>query len=152
MNDVCYRDSTVTNRRVPKPLTQRTFHASIQEAGASRLNEEEIRIVTKALLILENRVVRKLGPGEILTNPQRVKEWLTLHYGMLDREVFGLIFLDLCVPLTYVDDPPGVAEIVLILRLPLNITKDWVHGDGPQFPRTLGARHAYPDFSSLLFD
>ena len=45
-------------------------------------------------MILENKVVRKLGPGEILTSPQRVKEWLTLHYGMLDREVFGLIFLD----------------------------------------------------------
>jgi len=39
-------------------------------------------------------VVRKLKPGEILTNPERVKQWLTLHYGMLDREVFGLIFLD----------------------------------------------------------
>jgi DNA repair protein RadC len=94
MNDVSYSDSTVTTRRTPKPLSQRTFRASIQEAGASRLNDEEIQIVTQALLILENKVMRKLGPGEILTSPQRVKEWLTLHYGMLDREVFGVIFLD----------------------------------------------------------
>lgn len=94
MNEVCYRDSIVPTRRTPKPLTQRTFRASIQEAGATRLTEDEIQVVAKALLILENKVMRKLGPGEILTSPQRVKEWLTLHYGMLDREVFGLIFLD----------------------------------------------------------
>ena len=29
-----------------------------------------------------------------MRNPERVKQWLILHYGMLDREVFGLLFLD----------------------------------------------------------
>jgi DNA repair protein RadC len=94
MNDVSYTHSNVAIGRLQKPVTQRTFRASIQEAGACRLTEDEIQIVSKALLILENKVMRKLGPGEILSSPQRVKDWLTLHYGMLDREVFGLIFLD----------------------------------------------------------
>jgi len=93
MNDEITSAVNVPSRR-PKPLTRRTFRASIQEPGACRLNDEELAVVTQALLILENKVVRKLQPGEILTNPQRVREWLTLHYGMLDREVFGLIFLD----------------------------------------------------------
>ena len=94
MNDVSTTESSIPTRHTRKPITERTFRASIQETGASRLSAEEIAIVTKALLILENKVMRKLKPGEILSSPQRVKEWLTLHYGMLDREVFGLIFLD----------------------------------------------------------
>jgi DNA repair protein RadC len=94
MNDVSQSDPTSLVTHRPKPARVRTYRASLHEPGASRLTEEEIAIVTQALVILENKVVRKLKPGEILTSPQRVKQWLTLHYGMLDREVFGLIFLD----------------------------------------------------------
>jgi DNA repair protein RadC len=93
MNDVSPSDSIPTVAR-SKAVRVRTYRAALQEPGASRLTPEEIAVVTQALVILENKVVRKLKPGEILTNPQRVKQWLTLHYGMLDREVFGLIFLD----------------------------------------------------------
>jgi DNA repair protein RadC len=93
MNDVSQPDSIPTLGR-PKAVRVRTYRAALQEPGASRLSAEEIAIVTQALVILENKVVRKLKPGEILTNPERVKQWLILHYGMLDREVFGLIFLD----------------------------------------------------------
>ena len=93
MNDVSQPDSFPTPTR-PKAVRVRTYRAALQEPGASRLTAEEVAIVTQALVILENKVMRKLKPGEILTNPQRVKQWLTLHYGMLDREVFGLIFLD----------------------------------------------------------
>jgi DNA repair protein RadC len=93
MNDVSPTDSIPTVQR-PKAARVHNYRAALQEPGASRLTLEEIAIVTQALVILENKVVRKLKPGEILTNPQRVKQWLTLHYGMLDREVFGLIFLD----------------------------------------------------------
>jgi DNA repair protein RadC len=94
MNDVSQSDSTPIVSHRPKAVRVRTYHAALHEPGASRLTSEEIAIVTQALVILENKVVRKLKPGEILTNPSRVKQWLTLHYGMLDREVFGLIFLD----------------------------------------------------------
>ena len=94
MNDVSNPDLIPTVTRRPKAVSVRTYHAALHEPGASRLTAEEIAIVTQALVILENKVVRKLKPGEILTNPERVKQWLTLHYGMLDREVFGLIFLD----------------------------------------------------------
>jgi len=93
MNDVSQPDSIPTLGR-PKAVRIRPYHAAIHEPGASRLTAEEIAVVTQALVILENKVVRKLKPGEILTNPQRVKQWLMLHYGMLDREVFCLIFLD----------------------------------------------------------
>ena len=94
MNDVSKHESNLTVTRRPKEARIRTYRAALHEPGASRLTVEEIAIVTQALVILENKVVRKLKPGEILTNPERVKQWLTLHYGMLDREVFGLIFLD----------------------------------------------------------
>jgi hypothetical protein len=111
MNDVSNPDSIPTVTRRPKAVRVRTYRAALQEPGASRLTAEEIAIVTQALVILENKVVRKLKPGEILTNPERVKQWLTLHYGMLDREVFGLIFLDLCGAGIYVRAPAGAAEI-----------------------------------------
>src|ERR1700688_1901158 len=94
MNDVSNPDSIPSVTRRAKAVSVRTYHAALHEPGASRLTAEEIAIVTQALVILENKVVRKLKPGEILTNPERVEQWLTLHYGMLDREVFGLIFLD----------------------------------------------------------
>ena len=110
MNDVSPPDSIATPAR-PKAVRVRTYRTALQEPGASRLTGEEIAIVTQALVILENKVMRRLKPGEILTNPQRVKQWLTLHYGMLDREVFGLIFLDLCVLAIYVKSLPTVAEI-----------------------------------------
>jgi DNA repair protein RadC len=92
MNDVSSPDCipTVTSR----PATVRTYRTALSEPGACRLTPEELAIVTQALVILENRVMRKLKPEEILKNPARVKQWLILHYGMLDREVFGLIFLD----------------------------------------------------------
>lgn len=94
MKDVSQADSIRPVTRRPKAARVRTYRAALQEPGASRLTTEELAIVTEALVILENKVMRKLKPGEILTNPERVKQWLTLHYGMLDREVFGLIFLD----------------------------------------------------------
>jgi DNA repair protein RadC len=94
MNDVSNLDSIPTVTRRPKAVRTRTYRTALQEPGASRLTAEEIAIVTQALVILENKVVRKLQPGEIMRSPERVKQWLILHYGMLDREVFGLIFLD----------------------------------------------------------
>jgi DNA repair protein RadC len=93
MNDVSQPESIPTLRR-PKAVRVRTYRAALQEPGASRLTAEEIAIVTEALVILENKVVRNLKPNEIMKSPERVKQWLLLHYGMLDREVFGLIFLD----------------------------------------------------------
>jgi len=93
MNDVSQPDSIPTPSR-PKAVQVRTYRAALQEPGASRLTAEEIAIVTQALVILENKVVRNLKPNEIMKSPERVKQWLLLHYGMLDREVFGLIFLD----------------------------------------------------------
>ena len=94
MNDVSNPDSISTVTRRPKAVRVRTYRTALHEPGASRLTAEELAIVTQALVILENKVVRKLNPGEIMKSPERVKQWLILHYGMLDREVFGLIFLD----------------------------------------------------------
>jgi DNA repair protein RadC len=94
MNDVSHLNSIPTVSLRPKAARVRTYRAALQEPGASRLTTEETAIVTQALVILENKVMRKLGDGEILKSPERVKQWLRLHYGMLDREVFGLIFLD----------------------------------------------------------
>jgi DNA repair protein RadC len=94
MNDVSLNHSNPMITRRPKAASVRSYRAALREPGASRLTAEEIAIVTRALVILENKVVRKLGPGEILQGPAQVKQWLTLHYGMLDREVFGLLFLD----------------------------------------------------------
>ena len=94
MNDVSNTESLPNTVRRPGAVRTRTYRAAIHDTGASRLTTDELAIITQALVILENKVVRKLKPDEILTNPQRVKQWLILHYGMLDREVFGLVFLD----------------------------------------------------------
>ncbi len=87
------------NHRLPTVPTRtranaRTYRTALKDPGSSRLSAEDIDTVTKALVILENKVMRKLKPGEILSSPDRVKQWISLHYGMLDREVFGLVFLD----------------------------------------------------------
>lgn len=92
-----YHDTTNTETESPRPqwpVARRSLRTAIQEPGASKLTEGELAVVTQALTILEHKVIRKLKAGEILTSPQRVKEWLALHYGMLEHEVFGLIFLD----------------------------------------------------------
>jgi len=42
-------------------------------------------------VILERKVI---GQRQAFTSPAKVKAWVSLHYGMLDREVFGLVYLD----------------------------------------------------------
>ena len=91
MNDVSTHTSKPVTSRRRKPATVRTYHTALHEVGASRLTDEELAIVTKALVILENKVIRQ---GDVFDSPARAKPWLILHYGMLDREVFGLVFLD----------------------------------------------------------
>ena len=91
MNDVSSTYAVSVRTRRPKPATVRTYHPALHEAGASRLSDEELAIVTQALVILENKVIRR---GQVFDSPASAKPWLILHYGMLDREVFGLIFLD----------------------------------------------------------
>ena len=83
MNNVSHLNSIPTASLRPKAARVRTYRAALQEPGASRLTTEETAIVTQALVILENKVMRKLGDGEILKSPERVKQWLRLHYGML---------------------------------------------------------------------
>jgi DNA repair protein RadC len=78
-----------TRKRV-KP-TIRSFHCALHEAGASRLTDAELDTVTRALVILERKVITQ---RETFGSPAKAKAWVTLHYGLLDREVFGLIFLD----------------------------------------------------------
>ena len=94
MNDVSKSVSIASKVRRPKAAKLKTYHSALHEPGASRLTAEEIAVITHALVILENKVLRHLNPGEIFKSPERVKQWLLLHYGMLDREVFGLLFLD----------------------------------------------------------
>ena len=91
-NDTSFCNLPAAPRR--RKAIARNYRTALQEPGACRLTTEELDTVTKALAILESKVIRKLGAGVILTSPAAVKQWLTLHYGMLDREVFGLIFLD----------------------------------------------------------
>ena len=91
MDDVSTHTSKPVTSRRRKPATVRTYHTALHEVGASRLTDEELAIVTKALVILENKVIRQ---GDVFDSPARAKPWLILHYGMLDREVFGLVFLD----------------------------------------------------------
>lgn len=95
MNDLSNETSFCNLPAAPRrrKAIARNYPTALQEPGACRLTTEELDTVTKALAILESKVIRKLGAGVILGSPAVVKQWLTLHYGMLDREVFGLIFL-----------------------------------------------------------
>jgi DNA repair protein RadC len=72
----------------------KAYRTALEEPGACRLTTEELDTVTQALAILERKVMRHGRAGVVLSSPAAVKHWLTLHYGLLDREVFGLIFLD----------------------------------------------------------
>lgn len=94
MNDAVTSQAAHETQPKPKRLTRREYRPALKEPGACRLSPQEIDVVAQALLILENKVMRHLKPDEIFTSPERVKQWLILHYGMLDREVFGIIFLD----------------------------------------------------------
>jgi DNA repair protein RadC len=95
MNESIYADiNQLPTAPTSKRTSAATYRTALKDPGASRLTPAEIDTVTRALAILENKVMRKLKPNEILSSPMRVKQWVSLHYGMLDREVFGLIFLD----------------------------------------------------------
>ena len=44
-------------------------------------------------------------------SPDRTRQYLRHQIGSLPYEVFGLLLLDLCVPVIYVDDLTGAAEL-----------------------------------------
>jgi DNA repair protein RadC len=81
----------LTPRRPRQRIRARDYHCALHQPGAVSLSPDELGTVTRALVILEKKV---LATRELLTTPATVKQWLTLHYGMLQREVFGLLLLD----------------------------------------------------------
>ena len=84
--------ATVRPKRVRKHAGQCTpAHCAVHGTGATKLNTAERDIVLKALAILDARVRR--APA-VITSCAAVKAWLTLHYGLLTREVFGVLLLD----------------------------------------------------------
>jgi DNA repair protein RadC len=96
MNDLTNNTAAIELPAAPRRRKTRVnaYRTALEEPGACRLTTDELDTVTKALEILERKVMRKGRVGVVLASPAAVKEWLTLHYGLLDREVFGLIFLD----------------------------------------------------------
>jgi DNA repair protein RadC len=91
MNTELVQETPVLPTRTRKRATVRNYHCALHEAGASRLTDSELEIVTKALVILENKV---LTQRKTFSSPSLFKAWATLQYGFLDREVFGLVFVD----------------------------------------------------------
>ena len=91
MNTEVVQETPVLPTRTRKRATARNYHCALHEAGASRLTDNELEIVTKALVILENKV---LTQRKTFSSPSLFKAWATLQYGFLEREVFGLVFVD----------------------------------------------------------
>ena len=58
---------------------------------AGNFSPKERLILTKAARILEARVRAEAVP---LNSPSLVREWLALQFSGLEREMFGVIFLD----------------------------------------------------------
>lgn len=79
--------SVSLRRRAPV----RPYRCALAGSRTVDLEPEEQRIVTQALVILERKLLRE---AEIMNAPESLKQWLHLHYGLLDREVFGLLLLN----------------------------------------------------------
>jgi DNA repair protein RadC len=58
---------------------------------AGNFSPKERLILSKAARILEIRVRAEAVP---LNSPSLVREWLALQFSGLEREMFGVIFLD----------------------------------------------------------
>ena len=91
-----HSNSTETTLTTPprwprQRVRARDYRCALHEPGAVNLTPDELATVTRALVILDKKV---MAAREILSTPATVKQWLTLHYGMLQREVFGLLLLD----------------------------------------------------------
>lgn len=56
----------------------------------SHFTESELRAITKA----KNIIYRAMKTGPIFNSPQVVKDYLQLQIGHLEREVFGVLYLD----------------------------------------------------------
>jgi len=56
----------------------------------SRFTESELRAITKA----KNILYRAMKTGPVFNSPQVVKDYLQLQIGHLEREVFGVLYLD----------------------------------------------------------
>lgn len=71
-------------RRAPKPC-------ALHGTGAVNLNYDELTTISAALAILDRKLI---GARDVFQSPASIKQWLTLHYGLLNIEVFGLLLLD----------------------------------------------------------
>lgn len=56
----------------------------------SHFTESELRAITKA----KNILYRAMKSGPVFNSPQVVKDYLQLQIGHLEREVFGVLYLD----------------------------------------------------------
>lgn len=81
------REST----RTPPVLRAAAWPANAPRADVPGLHPHELAVIDAALAILAQRFVE---PGAVLDHPAAVREYLRLHLAGLDREVFGVLFLD----------------------------------------------------------
>lgn len=70
---------------------QRMYPWALGCTGATALSGTEMEVVKQALLILERKVLKRTVTFD---SPLATRQWLALHYGMLQYEVFGLLLLD----------------------------------------------------------
>lgn len=75
----------------PRRTRRRAYACALNATGAVNLSPDELRIITQAIAILEQKLLKHREP---FNSPASVKQWLLLHYGLLQREVFGLLLLD----------------------------------------------------------
>jgi len=69
----------------------RTYRCARTGSDTVDLQPEERQVINRALAILERKLLRE---AEIMNAPESLRQWLHLHYGLLDREVFGLLLLN----------------------------------------------------------
>lgn len=79
--------------RPPHDVGAELLHSAQAVAGgdaAARLTGDD-GLIAEALARLQSRLRQ---PGEVFDSPQRVRAFLALRLAALDREVFGVMFLD----------------------------------------------------------
>lgn len=90
MNNVSTLPIRTVSATAPRARQHKKHHA-LHATGATSLHPDDLMIVTQALNILERSVRHE---PLSFSSPKTTKDWLALHYGLLTREVFGVLLLD----------------------------------------------------------
>ena len=95
MPDVPEPTLDLLSRLLGKRTAKRVYRGSLSELFAGETVPEEVRLQLRAShQLVERWLLEDMRQQPLLANPRIVREYLSVHYAGVEREIFSCLFVD----------------------------------------------------------